>query len=220
MNMKTSKIILIVFLGLVGLFLLSLLIQVNPKKQKPQFEKKAIDLPPFNHLVLRDSYNVKLHQAETDSAWVLVKVDSLALLPEFVMKSDTLVLSWENNENNWNKTISCSNLKTISIENSKVDINNLPVDSLRINAVKGKIYYKVSSNMSYLQMNLAQNSSIKMNGQGVKTIEADVSRSKARIWLNLTDTLRASLRNQSELSAKQVLQTNVESDASSRYYSK
>jgi hypothetical protein len=138
-------------------------------------------------------------EAEAGFIWVLVKVDSLALLPEFVMKSDTLVLSWENNENNWNKTISCSNLKTISIENSKVDINNLPVDSLRINAVKGKIYYKVSSNMSYLQMNLAQNSSIKMNGQGVKTIEADVSRSKARIWLNQTDTLRASLRNQSEL---------------------
>ncbi|HKK81665.1 MAG TPA: hypothetical protein VJ909_05415 [Prolixibacteraceae bacterium] len=218
--MKTSKIILIVFLSLVGFFLLSLLIQVDPKKQKPQLEKKAIDLPPFNHLVLRDSYNVKLHQAKTNSAWSLVKVDSLALLPEFVMKSDTLVLSWENNENNRNKTISCSNLKTISVENSKVDINNLPADSLHINAVKGKIYYNASSDMNYLQINLTQNSFFRGKGQAVKTIKVDASQSKAEILINQTHTLKANLRNQSNLRTNQVLQTDVKADTSSRYISR
>ncbi|MDA3881111.1 MAG: hypothetical protein PF436_12045 [Prolixibacteraceae bacterium] len=218
--MRTSKTILIVFLSLVGLFLLSLLIQVDPKKQKPQLEKKAIALPPFKHLVLLNSNNVKLKQAETDSAWVLVKVDSLAILPEFVMKSDTLVLTWPHNENNWNRTIACSDLKTISVENSQVNINNMHVDSLSFFAVKGNIFLEAPRNMDYLQINLEQNSFIRVDGQGIKTIEAEASESKAEIWLSQTEALKAHLRNHSNLSTNQVLKTEVETDASSRYYSR
>lgn len=219
--MKTSKIILIVFFSILALFMLSLRIQVDTEKQNQQnVEKSTTNLPTFNHLVIKNSTNIRLKQGKEFTAFVNFKADSQIQMPTFEIKSDTLVLNWPKNENNWNKTITCPNLKSIRIENSMINIDNLPTDSLRVYAMKGEIFYNTSSNLNYLQLSLSQNSIFRINGQRIKNIEADITQSKAEIWLNQTDTLRASLRKQSNLSTNQVLKTEVETDASRRYYSR
>lgn len=218
--MKTSKIILIGFLSFVVLFLLSFLIQVDSENQKPQLEKKAIALPKFNHLVLLNSNNIKLHQAETDSAWVFFKVSSQAILPEFEMKSDTLVLNWAHNENNWNRTITCSGLESVIVEKSQLSIDNIAIDSLKLIADSGKIFLSTPNYSDYLQIELKQKSFIKVKGLRVKTIEAKANDSNVELWLEQIDKLKANLQNSSRLSTNKVISTNVESDTTSRYHSK
>ncbi|MBN1767625.1 MAG: hypothetical protein JXR50_08280 [Prolixibacteraceae bacterium] len=224
--MKTSKKIFIIFFSLLGLFLLSLLIQIDPNKQKSQFEEKEITFPPFEHLVLFNCGKIDLQEGSSNTAWNTVVSDSLAQMPEYELKSDTLVLSWTQDENSLNRTIYCKNLRSISIENSKIHIYNLHVDSLSCYAVNGVINYDVnhtttdSHTLEMLQIKLEQNSLVNVNGRGAKFIEADISQSIADIRLTQTDTLKATLRNNSNLSTYHVLKTEVDSDASSRYFSR
>jgi hypothetical protein len=220
-TMRTSKKIFIVFFSLLGLFLLSLLIQIDPNKQEIKLEEKDITLPPFKHLVLLNSQDVEIQKGYSNSAWGFVNVDTLDFLPKYELKNDTLVLNWSQSDNNQRKTITCTNLKTISVENSRIRITNFMSDSLYLDAQKGIISFYASSNIDYLQIELAQNSYLSFEGTNVKTLEINLSQSDALFSLSQNDTLKATMQNQSNLNTfGKILQTEVDSDASSKYFSR
>lgn len=217
--MKTSNIILIGFLSLVGLFLLSLLIQVEKENNKLRYERTAIALPEFNHLQLLNSASVDLIKSGTDSAIVHFDKKTEAMLPVYEMKGDTLVLSWPNQENNWERTISCSNLKTVTVKNSRLNVNQIDCDSIWIFAEAGEVYIGGRVEMDYISLDLNQKSFAKVNGTIVKSVDANVKYSRAELHIEQLGELRAELQDSSTLSSWKVLHTDVRSDPMSRYYS-
>jgi len=217
--MKTSKIILIGFFSLASLFLLSLLIQVDSNKQDQRFQQASIALPQFKHLVLLNSANVDILQTKTDSAIVQFDSKTEAVFPEFELNGDTLVLSWPNHNENWGRTIICSDLKTITVKNSRLNMNEFASDSIRIFAESGEIHINSKVKIDYISLELSQKSFAMIYGPIVKSVDADVKNSRAELHIEQLGELRAELQDSSTLSTWKVLHTDVRSDTMSRYYS-
>lgn len=218
--MKTSKIILIGFFSVVGLFLLSLLIQVDPKDSNPRYKEKAMALPPFKHLVLHNSEPVTIIQAQTDSAFVSYFFESQAVFPEFELKGDTLILAWAKDENNWHRTISCSQLKSVTVKGSRLDINEFAMDTLKVEADGGEFYLNLGSHIGYLNLDLKQKSFAHFECKTVNQLETRVVYSNLELQIEQIENLRAELQDSSSLTTWKVLHTDVRSDETSRYYSR
>jgi hypothetical protein len=219
-TMKTSKIILIGFFSLVGLFLLSLLIQVDSDKQERGFHQEAISLPPFKHLVLLNSASIDVYQGENDSAFVHFDSKTEAVFPDYELKGDTLVLVWANKDFNWSRTISCSNLKSVRVENSRLNINKLAIDSFKVAAFGSEIHINNKVEIEHICLQANQKSNVKINEAIVKSIDAKVKCSRAELHIKQLDELRAELQDSSILSTWKVLHTDVISEPMSRYYSR
>ncbi|HOO84005.1 MAG TPA: hypothetical protein PLS94_05555 [Prolixibacteraceae bacterium] len=218
--MKTSNIILIGFLSLVGLFLLSLLYQFDKDKQHHGIQQAAIALPPFKHLVLLNSADVNLVQAKTDSAIVHFDSKTEALFPKFELKGDTLELSWPNHDGNWGRNINCSGLKTVTVKNSRLNINGFASDSIGIFAEAGEIHVNYNVKFDHISLEIAQKSFAKIKGTVVKSVDAKVKYSYAELHIEQLGELRAELQDSSTLSTWKVLHTDVISEPMSRYYSR
>lgn len=216
--MKTSKIILIGFFSLIGLFLLSLLIQI--KDEKPQQNRVSIILPKYKHLVVRNSAFVDVVQANNDSAFVYFDKKAEPLLPNYTLNGDTLVLTWENKDFNWSRTITCSNLKSVTVENSHLKINELAIDSFQIFAFGSEIRINNKSEIAHIRIQAEQKSFVKINGSIVKSVDAKVKYSWAELHIEQLGELRAELQDSSTISTNKVLHTDVISDPMSRYYSR
>jgi hypothetical protein len=218
--MKTSKIILIGFFSVVGLFLLSLLIQVDPKDREPEYKNEAMALPPFKHLVLQNSEPVTIIQAQTDSAFVDYATKNQAVFPEFELKGDTLILTWAKQENNWGRSISCSQLKSVTVKGSRLDINEFAMDTLKVEAEGGEFYLNSSSHIGYLNLDLKQKSFAHFECKTVNQLETRVVYSNLELQIEQIGNLRAELQDSSSLTTWKVLHTDVRSDETSRYYSR
>lgn len=216
--MKTSKIILISFFSLVGLFMLSLLIQVDMRHPEPYFNEAAIALPAFNHLVLINSGKVNVFQAGGDSAKMNYDLHTEAEMPGFELKTDTLVLRWPSKQNTWDRSIHCSALKTVRVENSQLNIKEFNGDSLRVYAHSGDVYVNNIANNAYVSLDLTAKSFVKINGVQVGRVDANFSFSKAKLHIEQLGELNAVLADSSHLYSRKVLHSNVRADNSSRFF--
>lgn len=218
--MKTSKIILTGFFGLVALILLSLLIQFDIEK-KPVFERIDIDLPPHKHLVVSNSRgNINFDKVYKNSANLLYFTKDEFIAPEFVLSGDTLIITSPNRASIGNISMSDSELKTITVRESHLDIANFTCDSIKLFAINGSFNIIIRNSLDYICMELKQNSNATLNGSMVKDFEIELMDSKAELWIEQIDELRANLQNSSQLSSKKVISTKINSDPSSRYYSR
>lgn len=217
--MKTSKKILIGFLSVVGLFCLSLLLQFGPKNDFA-FERAAIELPQFNHLVLLNTSSVALQQGRADSAIVRFDIKAEPSFPDYEMRGDTLVLSWPNTDHNWYRVINFSNLKSITTINSTLNVHQIASDSIWIFAEASRIVMQTRGDIDFMSLELNEKSSANIKGTNVKSVDAEVNSSEAQLNIRRLGKLRAGLKNSSTLSTMKVLHSNVQSDESSRYYSR
>jgi hypothetical protein len=219
-TMKTSKIILIGFFSLVGLFLLSLLIQVDSDEQDQRFKRAAIALPHFKHLVLLNSPSVQLFQGDSDS--VIVNFDSKVEInfPVFELKGDTLEIYWPEQEGAWGRYLFCSELKTITVKNSRLNLNPFSSDSIMIYAEKGEVHINSSIDMRHIDLVAMQKSYVKINGTVVKTVNALAGNSRVDLHIEQIGVLKAELQDSSTLSTWKVSHTEVISEPMSRYYSR
>jgi hypothetical protein len=218
-TMKTSKIILIGFFSLTGLFLLSLLIQVDKEQLNAQYEKAAIALPPFRHLVLINSAYVDILQSDSDSALYL-DTTTEAVMPVFELKGDTLELSWPNHDADWGRYIYSSNLKTVSVKNSYLRMRALASDSIWFFAEAGEIYIDSDNENEFIALEMNDKSFVRINSSLVKSVDAYFKNSSAELHIEQIEKLKAELQDSSTLSTWKVLHTDVTSDSTSRHYSR
>lgn len=215
--MKTSKIILIGFLCLVVLFMLSMLFQFDKEQQSAHHERVSIALPPHRHLVLANSAYVDVLQSGSDSA---VLFNSVAEMPVFELKGDTLELSWPNHDGHWGRYIYSSNLKTVTVKNSRLHMRALASDSIWFFAEAGEIYINSNSEIDFIGLEMTLKSFASINGSTVKSVDAFVENSRAELQIEQIGELKAELQDSSALSTRKVLHTDVVSEPMSRYYSR
>jgi hypothetical protein len=217
--MKTSKIILVGFLSITGLFMLSLIIQVDKNKIQSEFilNKKAITLPSFSHLVLINSDKVTLFQADNDSAKMHYDMNTEAVLPDFELKNDTLIIRWPVSQNAKNRSIYCSAIKTVRIENSSLNIKKFNGDSLWIYANSGKADINLISRNAYVSLYLTANSFVNIHGSQIGTVDANLDFSTLKFRTKQLAELNAILADSSNLFTQNVLYSNVRTDENSRF---
>jgi len=91
--MKTSKIIFITFFGVIGLFLLSLIIQTDPKnrgnRELQEMKREAFTLPSISHLIVHEGCNVRLTSGQADSIKIGYHKDLVLDHPVFSVSGDT-----------------------------------------------------------------------------------------------------------------------------------
>jgi len=94
--MKTSKIIFITFFGVIGLFLLSLIIQTDPKnrgnRELQEMKREAFTLPSISHLIVHEGCNVRLTSGQADSIKIGYHKDLVLDHPVFSVSGDTLII--------------------------------------------------------------------------------------------------------------------------------
>jgi len=216
--MKTSKIIFITFFSILTLFLLSMMIQTN--KNKTQFIHTTVTLPPFHHLVLNDVRNIDVRQSITDSILVFHNSSTKAIMPDYGVKDDTLIVTWPHHQSEMYQAITCSKLRSITLKNSKLTLYGLNTDSLNILARSGDITMNQGGAVNYFSINLQSDSRLWCNLDQISWVKLDMSHSEARFRTDKIGHLQAEIRNSSEINVQKVLRTEVTSDESSRYYSR
>ena len=199
--MKTSKIIFISFFCIIGLFLLSMLIQTEKKTRIDFFLTKAV-LPPFSHLIINDSEGIEVKLSTIDSIFVYHKPNTKALMPDYRLQKDTLFITWPKHQNGmtWQNSINCSKLKSITLKHSKIDLRGLDADSLNIC--------------------VHANSNLQCNMDHINLVKLEMSHSEANFNTQKIEHLQAVVRDSSNLSTWKVLRTDVTVDETSRYYSR
>ncbi len=219
--MKTSKIIFISFFGAIGLFLLSLLIQVDPKKfENEKYQNETIALPSFNHLIVEKEYNLTLVQGLADSIKLTYEKGVVIAKPIYTMRGDTLVISPEPNKDFWFYELSFKNLKSIKATSCKFELRKLSLQNLYINGTGAEINFSDAVELDSLKMNLFFNSQFWTNSSKLKTVQLIADKSNADFSIDQIAELKAELRDSSELSTWKVLRSDVKSDETSRYYSR
>jgi len=217
--MKTSKIIFISFFGIIGLFLLSLLIQVPQEKRGMKIETETEALPKFSHLEITKGANIIVSYGSSDSIKLAHNKGVIVTKPVYWTKGDTLIVDPIPNQENFFLELTCSGLKSISLTESHMDIKQISLDNLRIEGTKAEIgFYDVT--IDSLSMSLSSESRFWCSNSKVKKVNLIADKSNADFSIDPIAELKAELHESSELSAGKVLQSNVTSDETSRYYSR
>jgi hypothetical protein len=217
--MKTSKIIFITFFGVIGLFLLSLLIQVPQEKRGMKIETETEALPKFSHLEITKGANLIVSYGSSDSIKLAHNKGVIVTKPVYWTKGDTLIVDPIPNQENFFLELTCSGLKSISLTESHMDIKQISLDNLRIEGTKAEIgFYDVT--IDSLSMSLSSESRFWCSNSKVKKVNLIADKSNADFSIDPIAELKAELHESSELSAGKVLRSNVKSDETSRYYSR
>ncbi len=219
--MKTSKIIFISFFSAVGLFLLSLLIQVDPQKfENEKYQNETIALPSFNHLIVEKEYNLTLVQGLADSIKLTYEKGVVIAKPIYTMRGDTLVISPEPNKDFCFYELSFKNLKSIKATSCKFELNRISAAKLRLEGTSAEINFSDAVTLDSIEMKLLAGANFWSNNSKVNVLTLNVSKSRAEFNIDVIKELKAELLDSSELSTWKVLRSNVQTDETSRYYSR
>ena len=218
--MKTSKIIFISFFGVIGLFLLSFLIQVPRDKRGFQFESETEALPPFSHLVVTKGANLQVSYGTSDSIKLSHNKGVIVTKPVYWTKGDTLIVDPIPNQENFFLNLTCSGLKSITLAESRVELNQITLGNLQIEGKNAEINFSYNVSIDSLWLNLSSDSRFWCNSSTLKIVNLIAEKSNVDFSIDQITELKAELRDSSELSTWKVLRSDVLSDETSRYYSR
>lgn len=219
--MKTSKIIFISFFGVIGLFLLSLLIQVDPKKyENDHIKNETLVLPAFNHLVVEKGSNLTLIQDLADSIKLTYEKGVIISKPVYSMKGDTLVVSPVESKDYCFIELRFRNLKSIQATNCSLVLNKILAESLFVEATNVELNFHDAVTLDSLKIKLLTGSNFWCNSSTLKTVNLFADQSNADFSIDQIAELKAELRDSSELSTWKVLRSDVQTDETSRYFSR
>ncbi|HNW51893.1 MAG TPA: hypothetical protein PKH79_12480 [Prolixibacteraceae bacterium] len=222
--MKTSKIILITFFGLIALFLLSLMIQSNPEKRKSrqlqEMKEEEIALPPISHLVVEKGCNIEIRKGVSDSLSISYEHSTKIEGPLYFIKGDTLHFNALKEEKNIYFQLSCQNIESISLTDARADFRNIDIQNLLIEAQNSSIDIDEDVSLLSATIRLQNNSNLWSNSDKMRKVKINLDHSKAELSGSQLEELNAELRDSSELTAPQVLQCNIKKDLASSYYSR
>jgi hypothetical protein len=221
--MKTSKIIFISFFSIIGLFLLSFLIQVKPNKQQrpiSELESKTVSLSSFSHLVITDGVNLDIEGGESDALIVYPTGKKLSA-PNYRVSGDTLIVDSLQEKSFVFLKLIAHEIKTIKQTNGSLVIRQFNATKLSVTGSNCNFSLNNEVVIDSLDLNLSSGSYMDcQRSTSVKVVKAGFDNSKAYFYNDKLDQLDAILNNNSELTANRVLQSNVKTDETSRYFSR
>lgn len=214
--MKTSNIILISFFSVIGLFLLSLTIQREPRKIET--ECKSVSLPQFRHLVVNSNCNLSLLVGLNDSLSWQNQKNTNPDQPSLSSRGDTLFLNWHVvKDAPIVVAIFCKELESVTVNESTLNLTQLNATRFQINGSQCKVNMLGYLSVDSISINLKGGSNLQCSNTIIKSANIKLENSEA--WLNMPlNELIANISQNSNLYANQVLQANVIKDASSKYY--
>ncbi len=218
--MKTSNTIFISFFGVIGLFLLSFLIQVPHDKRDMNFENVTEALPQFSHLVVTKGANLQVSYGTADSIRLSHDKGVIVTKPVYWTQGDTLIVDPVPNQENFFLNLTCSGLKSITLAESRVELSQITLGSLQIECNNAEINFSYDVKIDSLWLKLSSDSRFWCNSSTLKTVNLIADQSNADFSIDQIAELKAELRDSSELSTWKVLRSNVQTDESSRYYSR
>jgi hypothetical protein len=218
--MKTSKIIFISFFGVIGLFLLSLLIQVPKGKHDVNFETETVALTQFSHVVVTKGANLQVTFGASDSIKLSHKKGIIITKPVYWTKGDTLIVDPIPNQENLFLELTCRTLKSISLTESRIDLRQIGLGNLKIEGTNAEISFYDNVVIDSLCLNLSSGSHFWCNSSTLKTVNLIADKSNVDFSIDQIAELKAELRDSSELSTWKVLRSDIKTDESSRYYSR
>jgi hypothetical protein len=222
--MKTSKIIFITFFGIIGLFLLSLLIQTNPEKrgnkELREMNREAVSLPKFSHLIVHGDFPFTLLKGNADSIKFGYARDLQLIQPIYFLKGDTLIVDPIPNNKGYYIEVLCSRLKSITLEGARLDIQEINFSALRIDGRKSEISLNNMVSIDSAIIQLRDSSRLWCNDSKIKLLQIIMQNSNAEFNIEVIEDMKAELRDSSELSVGKVLHSDVKTDETSRYYSR
>jgi len=219
--MKTSKLILITFFSIIGLFLLSLMIQKKPSNWQEMRNEERIQLPAINHLKLHNIHSVKLCMGDSSrmNYWHLKTLQTNNSF--FSVNSDTLVInrSPENIDEN-GLFVYLKNIKSVSVFNSDLSIGKFKISDLKTDLVHGNIYLQNIDSIQNLIIQLKEKSLFWCNPKIVNSIVMNLENSSANFNDAIIIDLNAELTDSSDFKVEKVLQSNVKTDETSNFHSR
>lgn len=219
--MKTSKIILTSYLGVIGLFLLSFLIQVPERNRNNNIlinlQKENIELPRITRIVVSDGY-FDLNTGNNDSLKIGLNKAKLPALPIFRISNDTLFITGNKNANTFFMEVSCKSVQEIILDHSNCDINDTLINRLKLKGNTSNIYLSDNKIFSFLSVDLTDNSNVYGNSVKIDTLQIFSKSSKCDLYdHSAIKHLFGELRDSSQLTAKRVYETNLKADSLSKF---
>lgn len=220
--MKTSKIIFISFFSIIGLFLLSLLIQTNPKnrgnKELREMKKDSIALPPFSHLIINEGSTVRLSSGIADSIKIGYKKDLQMVHPIYTSNGDTLTINSYPEDKGYYTELICKNLNSIILYHARLDIDNFMGDSLKVEGISSAIDINNLATFQSLNIHLQAKSWLWCNFKSIEFIRLRLEGSHSELNIDRLHELKAELADSSELSISKALHSDVITDETSSFY--
>jgi len=217
--MKTSKIIFISFFSIIGLLLLSHLIQMKPTNWYDLRDEVKTKLPTINHLTLHDIPLVQLSIGDS-SKMVYWHLKTLPTNNAFYsVNGDTLIINRppENISEN-GLYLYTKELKSVTILNAGLGINKHTITNLKIEVIKGNISLNDIDSLESINIHLKENSGIWCYKDKLKSVVMSLEDSKAELNVDVINELKAELRDSSALTVQKVLHSDVKTDETSHFY--
>ena len=214
--MKTSNIILISLFSVIGLFLLSLMIQVKPRIIET--ERKSVSLPQCRHLVVNSNCNVSLSVGSNDSLRWKYQKNTNPAPPNFSSKGDTLFINWQvvKQDPFYFIEVYCKELESVDVNKSTLNLNQLKTTRFQINGNQCEVNLLGYLSVDSISINLKSGSNLWCSNTTIKSANITLENSEARVNMPLNE-LTANISQNSKLTANQVMQANVTKDPSSIY---
>jgi len=219
--MKTSKIIFISTFGIIGLFLLSLLIQFDPHKKgisNTEFEK--VSLPHFSYLIINKGASVTVSFGISDSLMFSHNKGVVTTKPVYRTSGDTLIIDIVPQQDNSDLELTCSGLKSISLADSRIDLKQISLENLQIEGENAEINFYDKVIVNSLKVSLTKEARFYCDDSSLKEIELKLNHSNAELRVDNILEINAELRDSSELSTWKVLKSDITTDETSRYFSR
>ena len=209
------------FFSLVSLFLLSLTIQTKDtgRDMRSEINQEKFVLPAFSHLVIKDGCNVRLSYSPSDKLEIGYFKDLVLEKPIYSVAGDTLTIVPFPEQKGFFTNLYCSNLKSISITNARLDITEYKQSKLVIDELGSHIYTYSNSTIDTLDLRCI-NSNFRIDGGNIKYAQLSLKKSGAELYLGKIEEMKAELSDTSNLSTNKVLLSNIKTDESSRYFSR
>lgn len=215
--MKTSNIILISLFSIIGLFLLSLTIQSDPRKIET--ERQSVSLPQCRHLVVNSNCNLSLLVGLNDSLTWQYKKNTNPDPPSFSSKGDTLFLNWHVvKDAPIVVAIFCKVLESVTVNESTLYLTQLNATRFQINGSQCKVNLLDNISVDSISINLKNGSNLSSSNTTLKSANIKLESSEARFYNVPLNQLTANISQNSTLYAIQVMHANVTKDESSKYY--
>jgi hypothetical protein len=222
--MKTSKIIFIVFFSVIGLLLLSLLIQNNPEKRGNkefrEIHREVVALPTFSHLIVHDGCNVRIINGISDSLKIGYKKDLVLEHSIYTINGDTLIINQIPDNKGFYTDLTCTKLKSIQTTNSYIIIDQFSFAELNIDGTNSTIDINNNVSILFATIHLTNGSRLWYNNSTLGKVNITLVRSSTEFNIDKITELKAELRDSSELTVGRVLHNDVKTDETSRYYSR
>ena len=217
--MKISRIIFISFFSVVSLFMLSLTIQTKNHSEDvfDEMKHESYALPAFSHLIIKEGCNVRLdEEGSGDSLRIDYSRDLKLEHPVYSVNRDTLIIEASPGRGGFFASLSCNNLKSVSITRAELNVSKLKCSRLKIDEVSSRIYMNSSLSLDTLIMH-SIDSYYRIDLKRMKSVQVLLEKSSAEFWGGTIEEISAEIRDTSSLSINKVLLSNVKSDESSNY---